>query len=290
MDVQLFSQIIFMASSVYPCLWFDGKAKEAAEFYYSVFKGSTILEDTPMVVTFEIFGKKIIGLNGGPQFKINPAISFFVLLETIDETNKVWDKLIDGGSVLMPIDKYFWSERYGWVQDKYGMTWQVSVSGKEGGPAKLTPSFLFTGAQFGNADEAMKLYTNLFDNSSITTNLPYPDGDANAGKVMYAEFCLNGYELIAMDGPGEHQYTFNEGVSLVVECDTQEQVDHFWNSLTANGGQESMCGWLKDKFDVSWQIIPSILGKLMSDPEKRQRVIQAFLKMKKFDIAGLLNA
>jgi predicted 3-demethylubiquinone-9 3-methyltransferase (glyoxalase superfamily) len=279
-----------MSKQFYPCLWFDGKAGEAAAFYCSVFKGSKILQDTPMVVTLEIFGKKIMGLNGGPQFKINPSISMFVLLESVEETNAAWNKLVDGGSVLMPIDKYFWSERYGWVQDKYGMTWQLSVVNKAGDPPKITPSMLFTGKKFGKAEEAMKLYCSVFKNSSIPVLLHYPEGDANAGKVMYSEFRLNGYDLIAMDGPGEHAYTFNEGVSLVVECDTQQEIDDYWNKLTANGGAESMCGWLKDPYGVSWQIVPSVLGQLMSDPARAPRVVQAFMQMKKFDIAKLQEA
>jgi len=279
-----------MSKQFYPCLWFDGKAGEAAAFYCSVFKNSKILQDTPMVVTFEIFGKKIMGLNGGPKFKINPSISLFVLLESVEETNAAWNKLVDGGSVLMPIDKYFWSERYGWVQDKYGMTWQVSVVNKAGDPPKITPSMLFTGTQFGKAEEAMKLYCSVFKNSSIPVLLHYPEGDANAGKVMYSEFRLNGYDLIAMDGPGEHAYTFNEGVSLVVECDAQQEIDDYWNTLTANGGAESMCGWLKDPYGVSWQIVPSVLGQLMSDPARAPRVVQAFMQMKKFDIAKLQEA
>jgi predicted 3-demethylubiquinone-9 3-methyltransferase (glyoxalase superfamily) len=278
-----------MKNSMHPCLWFDGNAKEAAEFYCTVFPGAKLTYASPMVVFFEIYGQNIMGLNGGPRFKINPSISFFVLCETIEETNRVWNKLLDGGSVLMPIDKYFWSERYGWVQDKYGMTWQVSVV-TEGQAPKLTPSMLFTNNQFGNAGEAIKLYTSVFRNSETTQLFPYPDGDANAGKVMYAEFKLNNCEMIAMDGPGEHGYTFNEGVSLVVRCDTQEEIDHYWNSLTANGGAESMCGWLKDKFGVSWQIVPSIIGSLMSDPEKGQRVMQEILKMKKIEIEKLINA
>jgi predicted 3-demethylubiquinone-9 3-methyltransferase (glyoxalase superfamily) len=93
-----------------------------------------------------------------------------------------------------------------------------------------------------------------------------------------------------MDGPGVHDFTFNEAVSFVVSCDTQDEIDYHWQKLTADGGQESQCGWLKDKFGVSWQVVPSILGRLMSDPEKGQRVVQAFLKMKKFNIQALLEA
>lgn len=140
-----------MNNSIYPCLWFDGNASEAATFYCGVFRNSRIIHDTPLVVTFELDGKKFMGLNGGPKFK------------------------------------------------------------------------------------------------------------------------------------------FTEAVSFVVECNTQEEIDYYWTKLT-EGGEESMCGWLKDKFGVSWQIVPSILGELMNNPERAPRVTQAFLKMRKFDIEALLKA
>lgn len=281
-----------MSNKIYPCLWFDGKAGEAAAFYCSLFSHSKITVNTPMVVNFEIYGKKIMGLNGGPMYKINPSISLFVLCKNMDETNRVWSKLLEGGSVLMPIDKYSWSERYGWLQDKYGMTWQVSVVNDPNDPPSITPSMLFTGSQFGNAAEAIKHYTGIFRNSSTEVLYPYPEGDTNAGKVMFSEFKLDGCKLIAMDGPGEHGYSFSEGVSLVVDCMDQEEVDHYWNKLTADGGQESMCAWLKDKFGVSWQIVPAKLGELMGSPdrEKAGRAIQAMLKMKKIIIADLQKA
>jgi predicted 3-demethylubiquinone-9 3-methyltransferase (glyoxalase superfamily) len=278
-----------MTNQIYPCLWFDGNAKTAAEFYCTVFKNSKVTVDTPLVVNFELSGTKFMGLNGGPMFKFTPAISFFVLFETINEANEAWDKLMDGGSALMPIDKYPWSERYGWLKDKFGLTWQISVVDKEGDKQKITPSLLFTDNQFGKAEEAVKFYTSVFNNAGTDVLILYPDGDANAGKVMYSEFKLNKYGLIAMDGPGAHKYTFNEAVSFVVTCDTQQEIDYYWDKLT-EGGAESMCGWLKDKFGVSWQIVPSVLGKLMTDPEKAPRVMAAFMKMKKFDIEALMNA
>lgn len=280
-----------MNNNIYPCLWFDGNAKAAAEFYCSAIKNSKIVTDTPMVVMIEVGGKKVMGLNGGPKFTINPTISLFILCESVKETNELWDKLMDGGKALMPIDKYPWSERYGWVQDKFGMTWQVSVVNKEGDKQQLTPSMLFTNKNFGKAEEAIHLYTTVFDHSPKDVQIHYyPDGDANAGKVMFSEFKINQYPMIAMDGPGVHAHNFNEAVSLVVNCDTQDEIDHYWNKLTADGGEESMCGWLKDKFGVSWQIVPSILGELMTDPKRSDRVMQAFLKMKKFDIEKLLQA
>ena len=279
-----------MTNQIYPCLWFDGNAKEAANFYCSIFKNSKITIDTPMVVNFELNGKKIMGLNGGPMFKINPSISLFILCESKNETNEVWNKLIDGGKTLMPIDKYPWSERYGWLQDRFGLTWQVSVVNKEGDKQKITPSMLFTGNRFGKAEEAVKFYTAVFNNAATDVLMHYPEGDANAGKLMYSEFNLNKYDLIAMDGPGAHEYTFNEGVSFVVDCETQQEIDYYWNKFTADGGQESRCGWLKDKFGVSWQIIPAIIGQLMSDPEKGARVMKEVMQMKKLDLEKLVNA
>lgn len=279
-----------MNNSIYPCIWHDGNAQEAAKFYCSVFKDARITVDTPMVVNYELCGKKIMGLNAGPMFKINPSISFFVKCGSVSETDTAWNKLIDGGKELMAIDKYPWSERYGWLQDKFGLTWQLMVHDQPGTKQSITASMLFTGNQFGRAEEAIRFYSSVFENSSTGRLEHYPAEDArNAGKVMYSEFALNKYELVAMDGPGVHEYTFNEALSFVVNCDTQEEIDYYWNKLT-EGGAESQCGWLKDKFGVSWQIVPTVLGKLMSDPERSGRVMQAFMQMKKFDIEKLMNA
>jgi len=141
-----------MTNQIYPCLWFDNQAQDAAKFYRSVFKNSKITADNQMVVAFELNGKKFIGLNAGPQFQ------------------------------------------------------------------------------------------------------------------------------------------FNEAISFVVDCETQEEIDYYWNKLTADGGNEGSCGWLKDKFGVSWQIVPTVLPKLLSDPGKAQKVMQAYMQMKKFDIKTLENA
>ncbi len=278
-----------MANLIHPCLWFDGQAKAAATLYCSLFKNSRILADTPIVVTFELNGTKFMGLNGGPKFKINPSISVFVLCESVEETNNLWEKLIDGGKALIPIDKYDWSERYGWLQDRFGLSWQISLSSDAPIHQKIRSCMLFTAERFGMAEKALNFYTSVFEHSSTDLLLHYPEGSEHSGKVLYSEFKLNRQNLIAMDGPGVHDYSFNEGVSLVVECESQKEIDYYWDRLT-DGGHESMCGWLEDKFGVSWQIVPAILSKLMSDPEKGPRVMDAFLKMKKFDIETLLQA
>lgn len=128
----------------------------------------------------------------------------------------------------------------------------------------------------GQAKEAAEFYCSIFSNSKITSENP-----------MMVTFELNGRKMMGLNGGP--QFKFNEAASLFVSCENQEEIDFYWNKLT-EGGEESMCGWLKDKFGLSWQIVPSILGKLMSDPEKGQRVMQAFLQMKKFNIQTLLNA
>lgn len=277
-----------MKNLIHPCLWFDGQAKAAAQWYCSLFKNSSITADTPLVVKFELEGSEFMALNGGPEFKINPSISVFVLCESVEETNTLWQKLIEGGKALIPIDKYDWSERYGWLQDRFGLTWQISLNGDAPIRQKIRSCMLFTRERFGMAEKALNFYTSVFEHSSTDLLMHYPEGSEHAGKVLYSEFKLNQQNLIAMDGPGVHDYTFNEGVSFVVECESQKEIDYYWEKLT-EGGQESMCGWLKDQFGVSWQIVPAVLAELMSDPERGPKVMEAFMKMKKFDIDTLLK-
>ena len=279
-----------MKNAIYPCLWFDGNANEAAVFYCSIFNHSKIIDDTPMVVRFEMERKLIMGLNGGPMFKINPSISLFVTCETNEEIETIWNKLIEGGSAMMPLDEYPWSKKYGWVVDKFGITWQLMLGELRVGGQKIMPSFLFVGDQYGKAQEAIKHYTSIFPNSETQHLEIYAAGEPQpAGNLKFGQFTLQNELFTAMDGFGEHDFQFNEAVSIVVECKTQDEIDNYWNKLV-EGGQESNCGWLKDKFGVSWQIIPSVLSELMSDAEKAPRVMNAFLKMKKFDIETLLNS
>lgn len=279
-----------MKNPIYPCLWFDGNAKTAADFYCSIFNRSRIIDDTSMVVRFEIEGKYIMGLNGGSMFKINPSISLFVTCETNEEIETIWNKLIEDGSAMMPLDEYPWSKKYGWLVDKFGMSWQLMLGELPIGKQKITPCFLFVGQQYGRAQEAIKHYTSIFPNSEMQHLEIYTAGEPQpAGNLKLGHFTLQSELFAAMDGFGEHEFQFNEAFSLVVECKTQDEIDNYWNKLL-EGGQESNCGWLKDKFGVSWQVVPSILSELMSDPEKAPRVMQAFLKMKKFDIETLLKA
>ena len=279
-----------MKHPLFPCLWFDNNAKEAAEFYCSIFKNSAIISDNSMVTVFESSGQKFMCLNGGPFFKFNPSISFFVVCETEAEVNSAWEKLIEGGSVVMPLDKYDWSARYGWIQDKYGLNWQLSFSKMEEVGQKFTPTLMFSGDQNGKAAEAIQMYTSLFEGSSLVGILNYSKEENEPEKnIKHAQFRLGDNVFMAMDSSSMNNISFNEAISFVVTCDTQEEIDFFWESFTKEG-EESQCGWLKDKFGVSWQIVPSVLSDLMSDPLRSDRVIAAFMKMKKFEIQKLLDA
>ena len=196
--------------------------------------------------------------------------------------------LSEDGMVMMPLDKYDWSERYGFVQDKFGLAWQIMKGKYSDVNQKITPTLLFVGNSFGKAEAAVKYYTEVVKPSSVDGILLYADNEGPAaGSVKHSQFLLDGNVFIAMDGYGEHKFAFNEGISFVVECKDQEEIDYYWNTLTSDGGQESMCGWLKDKFGVSWQIIPKNIGTLMMDPVNGQKAMQALMQMKKIDIAKL---
>jgi predicted 3-demethylubiquinone-9 3-methyltransferase (glyoxalase superfamily) len=150
---------------------------------------------------------------------------------------------------------------------------------------KITPFLWFD----DQAEKAINFYTSVFKDSKIVSINRYPGGPME-GKVLTAEFELQGQRFLAFDaGP---QFKFTEAISLFVSCDSQEEVDYYWERLTADGGEESMCGWLKDKYGLSWQIIPTALPQLIGgpDPEKADRAMQAMLQMRKIDVAELERA
>ncbi len=275
---------------IYPCIWFDGKAKEAADFYCSVFDNSAVTFENQTVVIFESYGQKFMFLNGGPLFNLNPSISFYVLCETEPEIDSVYKKLVEGGSELMPLDKYDWSKKYVWLQDKFGVNWQLSYGGMEKIAQKFTSVLMFTDKQAGKAEQAIQFYTSVFKDSDILGIMRYTkDDNDREGTVKHAEFTLGSQAFMAMDSSMMHRFSFNEAVSFVVECETQEEIDYYWGRLTFCG-EEVQCGWLKDRFGVSWQIVPTVLYGLLNDPLRSERVIKAFLQMKKFEIEKLLKA
>ncbi|MCT3807293.1 hypothetical protein CMU40_03760 [Elizabethkingia anophelis] len=281
-----------MNNDIFPCLWCNGDAKESAEFYCQVF-GGKITVDTPVVINIELFGQKLMLLNAGPQFEKNPSISFLINCASEEDVQHYWDQLSEGGMVLMELDSYPWSKKYGWIKDKYGTTWQLYFGEMQ--EQRLVPTFMFMHRNNGKAMEAMEFYTSTFPESKIEGVLKYKDGGENGEdpeNVQHAQFVINNYMLSCIDSSLDHKFDFNEGISLVIMTNDQKETDHLWNTLISGGGRESMCGWLKDQYGVSWQIVPKKLIELMNDtdPAKSQKVVQAMLKMQKIIIAHLEEA
>lgn len=279
-----------MNNSIYPCLGIKGRIAAAADFYIDTFGEGVITQSNPMVITLTLSGQKFMLLNDGPSSTPNPSISFMVVSETPEETEGYYLKLINGGSALMPLDTYPWSSKYAWVQDQFGISWQLHTGGKNDLGQKFAPSLMFTGSKAGRAEEAVHFYTGLFPDNEIQGILKYNEGEDNTNFVKHAQFKIKNYIAMAMDSSMEHNFGFGDGISLVVHCKDQAEIDKYWDGLTANGGHEVMCGWLVDKYGVSWQIIPDKLGEWMKDPAKFQRVMTAFMKMKKMIYAELENA
>lgn len=284
-----------MNNNIFPCLWFDGNAKDAARFYCDVFRGE-ISNDGGMVINIKLFKQMFMLLNGGPHFQKNASISFMIICETESEVEQYWSKLSENGIVLMELGEYPWSKKYGWVLDQFGVTWQVNLY-DEKVEQKIVPTLMYIHKNNGKAKEAIDLYTDVFPHSKINSILKYEDGlgdktNEKKENIQMAHFELDGYHFFCMDNSYNHPFDFNEGISLVVMTDNQEETDYFWNRLTANGGLESKCGWLKDKFGVSWQIVPKKLLELMNgfNPTKSQKVMEAMLQMTKIEIDALEKA
>lgn len=281
-----------MKEKITPCLWFNGQAKEAATLYCSAFADTKITAQSPIVTGIEVSGQSITLLDGGPMFTPNPSISFFYVCETPEEVDRTWNALTKDGQVLMPLDSYPWNERYGWLTDKFGISWQLALRKPTDAPQRIIPYLMFTGKQYGRAEEAMQLYTSVFKGANAGEALRYGKNEAPdvEGKIKHAQVTLHDQRFMLMESAHAHKFQFSEGISLTVHCETQEEIDYYWQKLTEKGGEESMCGWLKDKYGVSWQIIPTILGKIMSDPAKAGKAAQAFMAMRKLNIEQIVQA
>lgn len=287
-------------NKIVPHLWFDTEVKEAVEFYTSLFEDSEIqvvqkLEGTPsgenaLSIEFTLAGQSFAAINGGPYFQPNPSISFTVLCDSKEELDKLWKKFAHGGDELMPLQEYPFSAYYGWIADKYGFTWQLIYTEGEPYEQKIIPSLMFSSEMTGKAEEAMDFYVDIFQNGKRLDTFEYEEGQANndEAKIAHATFELMDSEFIAADNGEASDYTFNEAISLIVLCVTQAEIDYYWEKLSADPDGEQ-CGWLKDKYGVSWQIVPHNLTKLLEKGTREQinAVTQAFLEMKKLDIEKL---
>jgi len=288
---------------IVPHLWYDKEAKEAAEFYISLFEQSKlaytkIIKNPPPlsdaeIVGFELAGQQFVAISAGPYFSLNPAISLMVACSSAEEVDKLWKAWSEGGKELMPIGEYPFNKRYAWVQDRYGLSWQLMLVEEGQEVQRITPCLLFSDGVCGKAEEAIKYYTEVFKNSEIGMISRYGKGEAASSnaKVSYAAFKLNGFAFSAMDNGYDVDYTFNEAFSFIVNCKDQEEIDYYWEKLSAVPEAES-CGWCKDQFGISWQILPSDWEEVLfgGTEEQVQRVNDAVLNMKKFDLEALEKA
>ncbi|MBA5728263.1 VOC family protein [Aerococcaceae bacterium INB8] len=230
--------------------------------------------------------------NGGEHVDFNSSISIMVSMDTAKEVDALYAKLSVGGVDLMPLDSYPYSERYAWVQDKYGVTWQIMVDENSAVNQKLKINLLFSGESCGKAEDALNYYHEVFNQSEIEAVSYYNEDEADDrhAKVNYSELSINGQKLTLMDHGMGGGFNFNEAYSLMILCGSQAEVDYYWDKLSHDSDFEQ-CGWVKDQFGVHWQIIPVRLYELMKNgSEEQRRVTQAMLNMKKLDIEALENA
>jgi predicted 3-demethylubiquinone-9 3-methyltransferase (glyoxalase superfamily) len=279
--------------SITPFLWFDNNAEQAIGDYVEIFDDARVeridrIEGGPgdgmISAEFVLEGRPFMAIDGGPHYRFSPATSFFVHTNAREKVDRLWERLTDGGSVMMPLDTYPYSERYGWVQDRYGVSWQVMLA--DNAPP-IVPCLLFVGNRFGSAEDAIRFYTSLFPGSAINELVRDPE----AGTVMYGSFRLGEHPLVAMESGHEHAFDFTPAISLYLSCNSQEEVDRYWDRL-AEGGQIMQCGWLTDRFGVTWQVVPAALKNMLadSDRDRVRRVTECFLGMEKIELAALEQA
>lgn len=303
-------------SRITPNIWCNRTAEEAARFYIDTFRDVQEVSRTHypteglpdfqqsfagQVVSLEllIHGCPVGFINADDTFRPNPAAGLMVHLseahadDPIAEIDRIHDRLIDGGRALMPLDEYPFSPRYAWIEDRYGVSWQLFVPqpGAEPRPF-LVPALLFSGPAQNRCEEALATYVSLFEGAEAGVVVPYPEqtGPARAGAVMFSETRLGPASgdptaepwLTAMDSGAEQPFTFSEGFSLMVRARDQAEIDRLWETLSAVPQKEA-CGWCCDAYGVSWQIVPEDIDRIMEAPGAHQRM----LAMKKIDIAGL---
>lgn len=278
---------------IVPNLWFNHTADAAAAFYVDAFPTARLdahvtypTENLPdfqadlagqtLTVDVLIDDYRLTLINAGAEFAPNPAISFFVnfdpsrMDDAREQLDALWAKLSDGGQVLMPLDTYDFSEHYGWVADRFGVNWQLMLTNPAGEPRPfIIPNLMFCGDAQGQAKPAIDEYVALFPDARVGNRVTYPDSE----EIVFSEFQLYGEWLTAMDSAVEQPFTFTPGVSLMVNAHGQEEIDHLWDGLSAVPEAEQ-CGWLADKYGVSWQIVPDNMAQLMERPGAYQRLLE----------------
>lgn len=282
-----------LSPSLSIALWCNGSTDEAAQFYTRVFRDASIVKQVPGLTTaLSIHGFQLSLINGDDRYVPNQYISCILNFDPLlfggeaqarAYLDELYEELSTGG-VLMELGEYPFSPRYAWVRDRFGMTWQLMLTNPAGDPRPfVVPSFMFGGTNHGNAEEATNGWISMFDDARRGTLYHYPEGSPlEADAVMFTDFNLHGTWMAAADSGTFHDFTFTPGVSVVLSCRTQEEINYYWEQLSAIPEAER-CGWCVDRWGISWQVVPHNIAELMADKAAREKI----LLMGKIDLSQL---
>lgn len=258
-------------TTLVPYLWFDKEAFEAASFYVSLFPNSQVTgrayfengeQGSIEEISFLLDGQPFVALSAGPYWKINPSVSFILNFDplTVEDPEvklkAMWAELSVNGEVRMPLGDYGFSKLFGWVEDRFGVNWQLMLTDPKGEPRPfITPAIMFQKDEKGNAHEARELYSKAFKEVIEGPVVLWGDDQSvnEPGTVMYSDIKLNNMWLALMDDGYDHQFSLNGAISFMVLCKDQATMDGLYENLSEDPETEQ-CGWLKDKVGVSWQI------------------------------------
>jgi predicted 3-demethylubiquinone-9 3-methyltransferase (glyoxalase superfamily) len=296
------------ADRIVPCIWLDDQAEAAASFYASAFPDGRVdavaryprAGENPgnmppgsvLTVDVTVAGQRFTLLNGGPSFRPNPSVSFHVHFPDAAAVDALHAVLSEGGMDLMPLDAYPWSPRFVWLQDRFGVSWQLMARADAARPT-VVPALMFAGPHHGRARSAVAAYAAALPGSRVVHVEDFAEGEGGeVGTVKQAALELMGQPFVAMDGGPGHAFGFDEGISLQVTCTDQVEVDRIATALAADGGEEGACGWVRDRFGLWWQVVPAAVAGWMTseDEAARERVFQALMPMRRLDVAALERA
>ncbi|HEL2111681.1 TPA: VOC family protein [Streptococcus suis] len=283
---------------IIPHLWYDTEAKEAVAFYVDLFGGNVdwtyTITDTPSgdsdLIQFQLGDMTLAAISAGPYFTLNESMSLMVNVADKDEVTRLYQALSEGGRILMPLGEYPFSPYYVWLEDRFGLSWQLSYAPDLDKPYQFDICLLFSQEQVGLAQPMLDYYKDKLPQASVGQLSYYGEGEAavEAAKLNYAELLVAGQKMIVMDHGYGGVASFNEAFSFMVYVDSQEEAESWYEKVSAVPEAE-ICGWGKDQFGISWQIVPRILMEAYdtANPEKVKAVNAAVMTMKRLDIAAI---
>ncbi|CRH22272.1 VOC family protein [Carnobacterium maltaromaticum] len=272
------------------CLWVDNQVEEMTELYTKVFENGKplktlyFLEDAHgkigdiLTQSVQLANQEFILLNGGPEFKATPSISYMVTCTSETQLQVLWQELSEGGKLLMNLAIYPGVGQFGWLEDRFGISWQFSLD-QSSSSQKITPCFMFSGEQYGNASRAVAEWIEVFQSGEILEH--YSNEDLT---TKLAKFTLHQQEFMAMDSAVDHDFTFSLANSFYVYCENQKEIDRLWTAITSKG-TEMPCGWMGDRFGVAWQTVTRDMDTMLDRKNltKALAVTQAVYGMMKID-------